>query len=94
MWAIPTGASWLLKKIKKYQVKSPNPESRVPETGSNPPIGSDRDSGRDRASTLILVGEMREAHTTYQTTKAPLIKTKVFQIQLLHLKIKVLKDFL
>ena len=45
MWAIPTGASWLLKK--KNQVKSPSPESRVPETGSNPPIGSDRESGRD-----------------------------------------------
>ena len=45
MWAILTGASWLLKK--KNQVKSPSPESRVPETGSNPPIGSGRDSGRD-----------------------------------------------
>ena len=30
---------------KKNQVKSPSPESRVPETGSYPPIGSDRDSG-------------------------------------------------
>ena len=47
MWAIPTGASWLLKK-KKNQVKSPSSESRVPETGSDPPIGSDRGSGRDR----------------------------------------------
>ena len=46
MWAIPTGASWLLKK-KKKQVKSPSPESRVPETGSDPLIRSDRDSGRD-----------------------------------------------
>ena len=35
------------KKINKYQVKSPSPESRVPETGSDPPIGSSRDSGRD-----------------------------------------------
>ena len=43
MWAIPTGAS----SIKKNQVKSPSLESRVPETGSDPPIGSDRDSGRD-----------------------------------------------
>ena len=34
-------------KKKKNQVKSPSPESRVPETGSDPPIGSDRDSGRD-----------------------------------------------
>ena len=32
---------------KKNQVKSPSPESRVPETGSDRPIGSDRDSGRD-----------------------------------------------
>ena len=45
MWAIPTGASWLLKK--KNQVKSPSTESHVPETGSDPPIGSDRDSGCD-----------------------------------------------
>ena len=36
------------KKKKKNQVKSPSPESRVPETGSDPPIGSGRDSGRDR----------------------------------------------
>ena len=32
---------------KKNQVKSPSPESRVPETGSDPSIGSGRDSGRD-----------------------------------------------
>ena len=49
MWAIPTGTSYVLKKKKekKNQVKSPRPESRVPETGSDLPIGSDRDSGRD-----------------------------------------------
>ena len=46
MWVIPTGANSAFKK--KNQVKSPSPESRVPETGSDPPIGSDRDSGRDR----------------------------------------------
>ena len=45
MWAIPTGTSSVLKK--KNQVKSPSPESRVPELGSDSPIGSDRDSGRD-----------------------------------------------
>ena len=39
---------------KKNQVKSPSPESRVPETGSDPSIGSDRDSGRDK-----LVSEPR-----------------------------------
>ena len=44
MWAIPTGTSTALKK---NQVKSPSPESRVPEIGSDPPIGSDRESGRD-----------------------------------------------
>ena len=44
MWAIPIGTSYVLKK---NQVKSPSPESRVPETGSDPPIGSDRESGRD-----------------------------------------------
>ena len=44
MWAIPTGTSSVLKK---NQVKSPSPESRVPEIGSDPPIGSDRDSGHD-----------------------------------------------
>ena len=37
-------------KKKKIQVKSPSPESSVPETGSDPPIGSDRDSGRDSPS--------------------------------------------
>ena len=41
-------------KKKKKQVKSPSPESRVPETGLDPPIGSDRDSGRDK-----LVSEPR-----------------------------------
>ena len=41
-------------KTKENQVKSPSPESRVPETGSDPPIGSDRDLGRDK-----LVSEPR-----------------------------------
>ena len=36
------------KKKKKNQVMSPSLESRVPETGSDPPIGSDRESGRDK----------------------------------------------
>ena len=35
---------------KKNQVKSPSIWSRVSETGSDPPIGSDRDSGRDMVS--------------------------------------------
>ena len=37
----------LALKKKKNQVRSPSSESRIPETGSDPPIGSDRDSGRD-----------------------------------------------
>ena len=41
-------------KKKKNQVKSPSIWSRVKETGSDPPIGSDRDSGRDK-----LVSEPR-----------------------------------
>ena len=55
MWAIPTGASSAFKK--KNQVKSPSPESYDPETGSDPPIGSNRDSGRDRC---ILSSRWRE----------------------------------
>ena len=54
MWAIPTGLSYVLKIKNKNQVKSPSPESRVVETGSDPPIGSDRDSGCDK-----LVSEPR-----------------------------------
>ena len=38
----------LLVLKKKKKKKSHSPESRVPELGSDPPIGSDRDSGRDR----------------------------------------------
>ena len=52
MWAIPTGTGWLLKK---NQVKSPSPESRVPETGSDLPIGSDRESGRDKPCVEIFI---------------------------------------
>ena len=46
-------------KKKKNQVRSPSPESCVPETGSDPPIGSDRDSGRDTngAYHLVILGE-------------------------------------
>ena len=48
MWAIPTGTSSDIKKKKKKQVKSPSPESCVPETGSDPPIGLGREPGRDK----------------------------------------------
>ena len=39
---------------KKKSGKSPSSESRVQETGSDPPIGSGRESGRDK-----LVSEPR-----------------------------------
>ena len=39
---------------KKKKKKSPSIWSRVPETGSDPPIGSGRESGRDK-----LVSEHR-----------------------------------
>ena len=58
MWAIPTGAGWLLKK------KSPIPESCVPETGSDPPIGSGRDSGHDMTTTSSAGGIMHEGALT------------------------------
>ena len=41
---------------KKNQVKSPSPESRVPELGSDPPIGSDRDSRRDSEFVKLCFG--------------------------------------
>ena len=37
-----------------FKKKSPSPESCVPETGSDPPIGSGRDSGRDRETVLKI----------------------------------------
>ena len=46
MWAIPTGTNSVKKK--KNQVESPSIWSRDPETGSDPPIESDLDSGRDK----------------------------------------------
>ena len=33
--------------VRFEKKKSPSPESRVPETGSDPPIGSDQGSARD-----------------------------------------------
>ena len=48
MWAIPTGIRHQFCFKKKKKKKSPIPESRVPETGSNPLIWSGRDSGRDK----------------------------------------------
>ena len=54
MWAITHRHQFGFKKKIKNQVRSPSPESRVPETGSDPPIGSGRGSGRDK-----LVSEPR-----------------------------------
>ena len=48
MWVIPTGTSSALKK-KKVPVRS-----RASKPGSDPPIGSDRESGCDK-----LVSEHR-----------------------------------
>ena len=65
------------KKKKKNQVKSPSPESRVPETGSDPPIGSDRDSGRDNPYgihntwlSLFSLGLSSSETTTLKTFRA------------------------
>ena len=43
------------KKKKKNQVRSLSLESRVPETGSDPPIGSDRDSGLDNRGPIWVI---------------------------------------
>ena len=40
--------------LKKNQVKSPSIWSRVPETGSDPPIGSDPESGRDNGAIKLV----------------------------------------
>ena len=46
--------TWIYQCLIK-QVKSPSICSHVPETGSDPPFGSSRESGRDSsASGLIL----------------------------------------
>ena len=49
MWAIPTGTNSGFKKIKN-QVKSPSIMVSQPELGSDPPIGSGRESGCDTSS--------------------------------------------
>ena len=49
MWAIPIGTSLALKK--KISGKESQYMVSYPETGSDPPIGSDQESGCD---TLIL----------------------------------------
>ena len=46
MWAIPTGTSSVLKK--NYLGKESQYMVSHPKLGLYPPIGSDRDSGRDK----------------------------------------------
>ena len=38
---------------------SPSPESRIPDTGSDPPIGSGRESGRDKLSIRARIVGLR-----------------------------------
>ena len=52
MWAIPLGTS--SASGKKDQVKSPSIWSRVPKTGLDLPIGSDRESGRDIIHKILV----------------------------------------
>ena len=49
MWAIPTGIGYVLKKKKKKSGSESQYMVSRPELGSDPPIGSGRDSGRDRS---------------------------------------------
>ena len=60
-------------KKKYFQVKSPSIWSRVPETGSDPPIGSDRDSGCDRQF-LGHVGFYKRFIMDFSKTAKPLYK--------------------
>ena len=41
--------------LKKIQVKSPSIWSRVSETGSDPPIGSDRETGCDKGCACLTL---------------------------------------
>ena len=51
--------TWIYQCLIK-QVKSPSICSRVPETSSDPPIGSGRESGRDRESIGFVHFPQRE----------------------------------
>ena len=56
-------------KKKKNQLKSPSPESRVPKTDSDPPIRSDRESGRDTrdSETAWILELLRQLSLKYGT---------------------------
>ena len=68
--------SWIYQCLIK-QVKSPSICSCVPETGSDPPIGSDRESGCDRvgvgvatsAVALLVARRSRRCISLKQCTK-------------------------
>ena len=53
MWAIPTGTS---SALKKKSGKESQYMFSHPETGSDPLIGSDRESGYDNAPSLLPGG--------------------------------------
>ena len=57
MWAIPTGASWLVKKKKNQSGKESQYMVSRPELGSDPSFGSGRDSGCDIARTISANGD-------------------------------------
>ena len=66
--------TWIYQCLIK-QVKSPSICSRVPETGSNPPIGSVRESGRDSmpmSSVTTITGSINDTHipSPYRFTNA------------------------
>ena len=86
----PLTAQIFLKLREPFKLSKPTPLTTkgnlsIPHTLKLTILG--------RASILILVGEMREDYITCQTTKALIIKTKVFQMSFLHFRIKAPKDF-
>ena len=71
--------------------KSPSPESRVPKTGSDPPIGSDRDSGCDKATMADerinqtveqeTVAERLQRHDTMEDFWRPIIQAEYLAVR-------------
>ena len=86
----------LKKKIKIKQVKSPSPESRVPETGSDPPFGSDRESGRDRYHIETMnEGNIECIYITSIVYGKKLIMEKLsaYSSKLYHINIKSIESY-